>query len=52
MTGVSEVSRPAPGEWLRTTIKRITGWREFNVVLAVVLLSVVLALSRNELLRT
>jgi ribose transport system permease protein len=50
MTGVSEASRPAPGAWLRTTIKRITSWREFNVVLAVILLSAILAMSSEAFL--
>jgi ribose transport system permease protein len=45
MSGASEAVRPTAGAQLRTTLKRITGWREFNVVLAVVVLSAVLAVS-------
>jgi ribose transport system permease protein len=45
MSGASEAARPTPGAQLRTTLKQITGWREFNVVLAVILLSAILAVS-------
>jgi ribose transport system permease protein len=37
---------------VRSIIKRVTGWREFNVVLAVILLSAVLAMSSDAFLTT
>jgi ribose transport system permease protein len=43
-------TKPAIGKWLVTSIKRITSWREFNVVLAVILLSAVLAMSSEAFL--
>lgn len=50
MSGASEAARPAPGARLGTTLKRITSWREFNVVLAVILLSAILAVSSDAFL--
>jgi ribose transport system permease protein len=50
MSGASEAARLAPGARLRNTLKRITSWREFNVVLAVILLSAILAVSSEAFL--
>jgi ribose transport system permease protein len=50
MSGASEAARPATGARLRNTLKRITSWREFNVVLAVILLSAILAVSSEAFL--
>ena len=50
MSGASEVATPAAGQRLRTTLKQITSWREFNVVLAVILLSAILAVSSDAFL--
>ena len=52
MSEASEIieTKPAIGKWLVTSIKRITSWREFNVVLAVILLSSVLAMSSEAFL--
>ena len=50
MSGASEVVRPAAGARLGATLKRITSWREFNVVLAVILLSAILAVSSDAFL--
>ena len=49
---VSNVAETASGDWLRSTIKRITSWREFNVVLAVLILSAVLSVSSDVFLTT
>jgi ribose transport system permease protein len=52
MSTTSQVSRSTAGLGVRSRIKRVTGWREFNVVLAVILLSAILALSSDAFLTT
>jgi ribose transport system permease protein len=49
-TNESPVSRTGPK--VSSVIKRVTGWREFNVVLAVIALSAVLAVSSDAFLTT
>ena len=50
MNRASDVAKPMPGDWVRSVFKRITGWREFNVVLAVVVLSAILSVSSDVFL--
>jgi ribose transport system permease protein len=50
MSEAVEVAKPTSVMWLRSGIKRITSWREFNVILAVLLLSAVLAISSEAFL--
>jgi ribose transport system permease protein len=50
MSKVSTVAETVPGTSLRSAVKRITNWRELNVVLAVILLSVVLTFSSDVFL--
>jgi ribose transport system permease protein len=46
----SLTTKKRPDNWLRSVLKRITSWREFNVVLAVLLLSAVLSASSEAFL--
>ena len=50
MDRASNVAKPMPGDWVRSVFKRITSWREFNVVLAVVILSAILSVSSDVFL--
>jgi ribose transport system permease protein len=50
MSRVSTVAETVPGTSLRSVAKRITNWRELNVVLAVILLSAVLTFSSDVFL--
>ena len=52
MSTESKVAEAVPGGWLRSTVKRITNWREFNVVLAVIILSAILTASSDVFLTT
>jgi ribose transport system permease protein len=50
MSRISTVSASVPGTSLKSLTKRLTSWREFNVVLAVIGLSAILTLSSDVFL--
>ena len=52
MSTESKVAKTVPGDWVRSAVKRITNWREFNVVLAVIILSAILTASSDVFLTT
>jgi len=52
MSTRSDVAKATPVTWLSTAIKRIGNWREFNVVLAVIILSTILSISTDVFLTT
>jgi len=52
MSTESKVAKTAPGDWVRSAVRRITNWREFNVVLAVIILSAILTASSDVFLTT
>jgi ribose transport system permease protein len=52
MSTASQAAGSKTGVEVRSMIKRVTGWREFNVVLAVILLSAILAVSSEAFLTT
>ena len=52
MSTESKVAEASPGDWFRSALRRITNWREFNVVLAVIILSAILTASSDVFLTT
>ncbi len=52
MSTRSDVAKATPVTWLSTVIKRVGNWREFNVVLAVIILSTILSISTDVFLTT
>ena len=52
MSTATQAPKSGTGQRARSIIKRITGWREFNVVLAVIALSAILAVSSDAFLTT
>ena len=50
MSTASQAPESRTGHGVRSMIKRITGWREFNVVLAVIVLSAILTVSSEAFL--
>ena len=50
MSGINSVAQASPAFSLRSMLKRVTDWREFNVVMAVILLSAILSFSSEAFL--
>ena len=50
MSGINSVVEASPAFSLRSMLKRVTDWREFNVVMAVILLSAILSFSSEAFL--
>ncbi len=52
MSTHNNVAKSTSVNWMSTAIKRIGNWREFNVVLAVIILSAILSISTDVFLTT